>query len=148
MQVPIALCDMVDWQWGICDGAGEEYGLHPEEVAELKELVDHTERADRREHPGRNDSRLVMVTTEAASDARNCLDGLSLSYECDPDDHDGGCHWCKALIARDWLDRILDDAGFTDRSPYIGTVDPDWDPIAEWERADERPIWDEMTPTT
>jgi hypothetical protein len=85
----------------------------------------------------------LTVDAGALSDVRNVLDALTLSWTGCEENADGNpygyddaelayvqaqlkkgeicyrCIWCEFLILRDRIDWLLDDQGFTGRSPYI-----------------------------
>lgn len=125
--LPRELVDALDSMFGVSDDGWAEI-LDETEWAALVAVVE----------PGTDP---VETTGAVVAAARNVCDLWTLSSSCDSrEDVPVGegcefCVWCQALIIRDWFDKVLDDAGLTERrglGKYIHAVD--YDPAAEYER--------------
>lgn len=121
VQVPAELIEAVDNLFGISEGAGENYGLCEDEVADLAALCS----VDRAGQDG------VTIDATVFSDTRNTLDCHTLNSECEQHDPDSigvrcqFCTWCQSLILRDWCDATLDRGGHPPTNAYLPPT-PDW----------------------
>lgn len=138
--VPVALLKGIDSVFSVSAGGAEDFGLYPCEALDLERLVTVPALWKRTTD--------VTTSAEALSDARNVLDGWTLSSEChteteanciDRPTDDGPCAWCQSLLLRDWCDAVLDRAGFKP-PPYSDPTPDDFDPEAEYDHL--------MRPTT
>lgn len=135
VRVPVGVLNAIDSLFGVKGANCEEFALYPSEALDLERLVIAPQFGD-----------TIITTAEVVANARNVLDGWTLSDEC-TSDHlpEVGqqtpigttcdfCHWCQALILRDWLDMVLDRAGHVSRNAWIGVTPADYHPDAEYDR--------------
>lgn len=105
--VPAQLIDGIDWAFGVSHGGAQDYAMSEIEACWL-ERVCLVPRAGRTE---------VVMAADALVRVRNLLDIWTLNSSCEVGADPVGvgcdfCIWCQSLVLRDWIDDVLDEAGF------------------------------------